>query len=235
MINKKCIGHWRYMSPAAVFVWMLLSPHAHAWQQEYIVSDSHNNTAERYTWDSDHQPRYDDILAERIEAVQSGPGLNRNAPDDMPLDANKTMSLGWNFPLSDHLTTGPVAQWHYDGSPGYMWNEFGDVASTASLTDPLWHASVSTLGWRVDSHAWLGIRPWAQVSYNQQFGENQWKAQSGLNRMPTALQDGNWVDVTVGADMLLNSHLAAYAALSQADNMSVGANYFYTMGVSARF
>ncbi len=235
MINKKCIGHWRYMSPAAVFVWMLLSPHAHAWQQEYIVSDSHNNTAERYTWDSDHQPRYDDILAERIEAVQSGPGLNRNAPDDMPLDANKTMSLGWNFPLSDHLTTGPVAQWHYDGSPGFMWNEFGDVASTASLTDPLWHASVSTLGWRVDSHAWLGIRPWAQVSYNQQFGENQWKAQSGLNRMPTALQDGNWVDVTVGADMLLNSHLAAYAALSQADNMTVGANYFYTMGVSARF
>lgn len=235
MINKKCIGHWRYMSPAAVFVWMLLSPHVHAWQQEYIVSDSHNNTAERYTWDSDHQPRYDDILAERIEAVQSGPGLNRNAPDDMPLDANKTMSLGWNFPLSDHLTTGPVAQWHYDGSPGYMWNEFGDVASTASLTDPLWHASVSTLGWRVDSHAWLGIRPWAQVSYNQQFGENQWKAQSGLNRMPTALQDGNWVDVTVGADMLLNSHLAAYAALSQADNMTVGANYFYTMGVSARF
>lgn len=235
MINKKCIGHWRCAPPASVFVCVLLSPHAHAWQQEYIVSDSQNNTAERYTWDSDHQPRYDDILAERIEAVQAGAGLNMNAPDDMPLDANKTMSFGWNFPLTSRVTTGPVAQWHYDGSPGFMWNEFGDVASTASLTDPLWHASVSTLGWRVDSHAWLGVRPWAQVSYNQQYGENQWKAQSGLNRMPTTLQDGNWVDVTVGADMLLNSHLAAYAALSQADNMAVGANYFYTMGVSARF
>lgn len=235
MINKKCIGHWRCAPPASVFVCVLLSPHAHAWQQEYIVSDSQNNTAERYTWDSDHQPRYDDILAERIEAVQAGAGLNMNAPDDMPLDANKTMSFGWNFPLTSRVTTGPVAQWHYDGSPGFMWNEFGDVASTASLTDPLWHASVSTLGWRVDSHAWLGVRPWAQVSYNQQYGENQWKAQSGLNRMPTTLQDGNWVDVTVGADMLLNSHIAAYAALSQADNMAVGANYFYTMGVSARF
>ena len=235
MINKKCIGHWRCAPPASVFVCVLLSPHAHAWQQEYIVSDSQNNTAERYTWDSDHQPRYDDILAERIEAVQAGAGLNMNAPDDMPLDANKTMSFGWNFPLTSRVTTGPVAQWHYDGSPGFMWNEFGDVASTASFTDPLWHASVSTLGWRVDSHAWLGVRPWAQVSYNQQYGENQWKAQSGLNRMPTTLQDGNWVDVTVGADMLLNSHIAAYAALSQADNMAVGANYFYTMGVSARF
>lgn len=235
MNNKKCNGPWRYVTPASVFVWMLFSPHANAWQQEYIVSDSQSNTAERYTWDSDHQPRYDDILAERIEAVQAGAGINLNTPDNMPLDATKTMSFGWNFPLTSSLTTGPVAQWHYDGSPGFMWNEFGDSVTTASLTDPLWHASVSTLGWRVDSHSWLGIRPWAQVSYNQQFGENQWKAQSGLNRMPTATQDGNWVDVTVGADMLLNSHLAAYAALSQADNMPTGVNYFYTMGVSARF
>ena len=145
------------------------------------------------------------------------------------------MSVGWNFPLTSSVTTGPVAQWRYDGSPGFMWNESGDTITTTSLTDPLWHASVSTLGWRLDSHTWLGIRPWAQVSYNQQFGDNQWKAQSGFNRTPTALQDGSWVDVTVGADMLLNSHLAAYAALSQADNMPTGVNYFYTMGVSARF
>jgi outer membrane autotransporter protein len=115
-----------------------------------------------------------------------------------------------------------------------MINEFGDSATTQGLTDPLWHASVSTLGWRVDTQ-YGELRPWAQISYNQQFGENQWKAQSGLNRTPTATQDGNWVDVTLGADMLLNSHLAAYAALSQADNMSAGTNYSYMMGVSARF
>ena len=30
-----------------------------------------------------------------------------------------------------------------------LYNEFVD--STTTLTDPLWHASVSTLGWRVDS------------------------------------------------------------------------------------
>ena len=33
----------------------------HLRQQEYIVSDPQSNTAERYTWDADHQPRYDDI------------------------------------------------------------------------------------------------------------------------------------------------------------------------------
>ncbi|WP_333495488.1 autotransporter outer membrane beta-barrel domain-containing protein [Kluyvera sp. CHPC 1.251] len=235
MNNKKCNGLWRCAVLASGFVWMLLSPHANAWQQEYIVSDGQSNTAERYTWDSDHQPRYDDILAERIEALQAGAGVNMNLPDNTPLDATKTMSIGLNIPLTENMTMGPVAAWHYDGSPGFMWNEFGDTVNSVSQSDALWHASVSTLGWRVDTHPWLGIRPWAQVSYNQQFGENQWKAQSGLNRTPTSTQDGNWVDVTLGADMLLNSHLAAYAALSQADNMSAGTNYSYMMGVSARF
>lgn len=235
MNNKKCNGLWRCAVPASAFVWMLLSPHANAWQQEYIVSDGQSNTPERYTWDSDHQPRYDDILAERIEALQAGAGINMNLPDNTPLDTTKTMSIGLNIPLTANMTMGPVAAWHYDGSPGYMWNEFGDTVNSVSQSDALWHASVSTLGWRVDTHPWLGIRPWAQVSYNQQFGENQWKAQSGLNRTPTSTQDGNWVDVTLGADMLLNSHLAAYAALSQADNMSAGTNYSYMMGMSARF
>ena len=98
----------------------------------------------------------------------------------------------------------------------------------------MWHASVSTLGWRVNSQ-FGDVRPWAQISYNQQFGENIWKAQSGLSRMTTAGQDGNWLDVTVGADMLLNPHMAAYAALSQAENSTNNSDYMYTMGVSAKF
>ncbi|MCD1483845.1 autotransporter outer membrane beta-barrel domain-containing protein, partial [Klebsiella pneumoniae] len=41
---------------------------ANAWQQEYIAIDTKSNTSERYTWDSDHQPRYEDILAERMKS-----------------------------------------------------------------------------------------------------------------------------------------------------------------------
>lgn len=159
-------------------------------------------------------------------------GLEVNLAEETPVDVTSSMSMGWNFPLYEQVTTGPVAALHYDGTTTSMYNEFGD--STTTLADPLWHASVSTLGWRVDSR--LGdLRPWAQISYNQQFGENIWKAQSGLSRMTATNQNGNWLDVTVGADMLLNQNIAAYAALSQTENTTNNSDYLYTMGVSARF
>lgn len=34
---------------------------AYAWQQEYIVDTQPGHSTERYTWDSDHQPDYNDI------------------------------------------------------------------------------------------------------------------------------------------------------------------------------
>ena len=54
--------------------------------------------------------------------------------------------------------------------------------------------------------------------------------------MTATNQNGNWLDVTVGADMLLNQNIAAYAALTQAENTTNNSDYLaYTMGVSARF
>lgn len=101
------------------------------------------------TRDSDHQPDYNDILSQRIQSSQRALGLEVNLAEETPVDVTSSMSMGWNFPLYEQVTTGPVAALHYDGTTTSMYNEFGD--STTTLTDPLWHASVSTLGWRVDS------------------------------------------------------------------------------------
>ncbi len=129
---------------------------AYARQQEYIVDTQPGLSTERYTRDSDHQPDYNDILSQRIQSSQRALGLEVNLAEETPVDVTSSMSMGWNFPLYEQVTTGPVAALHYDGTTTSMYNEFGD--STTTLTDPLWHASVSTLGWRVDSR--LGdLRP----------------------------------------------------------------------------
>ena len=88
--------------------------------------------------------------------------------------------------------------------------------------------SVNTLGWRMDYQALWGVHPWAQVSYNQSLASDVWAPM-------TRAREGGWSDVTLGADMRLGSHGAAWATLSQADNLPSGENTLYLMGVSANF
>ena len=173
MIIRNSSGRQRFNLLVSVVVCALSTHTAYGWQQEYIVDAMSGHTAERYTWDSDHQPRYNDILEERIRSTKSVAGPVVNLADQTKLDTTSGMSMGWNFPVSRQVTTGPIAALHYDGSATSTYNEFGDSATSVTQTDPLWHASVSTLGWRVNSQ-FGDVRPWAQISYNQQFGENIW-------------------------------------------------------------
>ncbi|HDR2709395.1 TPA: autotransporter domain-containing protein [Enterobacter mori] len=232
MMIKKISGRHAVSGLVGISAWLFFCHTASAWQQEYIVSDAQSNTAERYTWDADHQPRYEDILAERIKTSQTGPGLALNSPSGPT--AEGSMSVGWNFPLAGNITTGPVMAWRYDGTAPMMINEFGDSVTTQGLTDPLWHASVSSLGWRVDTQ-YGDLRPWAQVSFNQLFGENQWKSQFGMSQTPAIAQNSSWMDVTVGTDMPFTTHMAAYASLAQGENTTTGEEFMYTLGVSANF
>ncbi|PQN14312.1 autotransporter outer membrane beta-barrel domain-containing protein, partial [Shigella flexneri] len=146
MIIKKSGGRWQLSLLASVVISAFFLNTAYAWQQEYIVDTQPGHSTERYTWDSDHQPDYNDILSQRIQSSQRALGLEVNLAEETPVDVTSSMSMGWNFPLYEQVTTGPVAALHYDGTTTSMYNEFGD--STTTLTDPLWHASVSSLGWR---------------------------------------------------------------------------------------
>ncbi|BBS35326.1 autotransporter domain-containing protein [Enterobacter cloacae complex sp. 2024EL-00215] len=232
MMIKKISGCHAVSGLVGISACLFFCNTASAWQQEYIVSDAQSNTAERYTWDADHQPRYEEILAERMKSSQNMPGFALNLPSGS--SAEDGMSVGWNFPVSGHVTTGPVMGWRYDGSAPMMINEFGDGVTTQASTDPLWHASVSTLGWRVDTQ-YGDLHPWAQISVNQQFGVNQWKSQFGMPQTPAPAQNGSWVDVTVGTDIPLNTHMAAYASLAQGEGTATGEQFMYSLGVSANF
>jgi len=79
------------------------------------------------------------------------------------------------------------------------------------------------------------LRPWAQVSYNHQYGENLWKAQSGMRANVASGQDGNWMDITVGADIPIGKNMEAFASMSQAEGLTTGEAYLYNVGVSAKF
>ena len=215
MIIKKCNGLRGRLVPACITIWVSCVSGAHAWQQEYIANDTKSNTSERYTWDSDHQPRYEDILAERMRASEAPAGLALNQALAPP-DLRHGMSVGWNYSLASGVTSGPVASLRSDLNPPPAARRAGESIY------------VNTLGWRMDYQQLWGVHPWAQVSYNQSISIDN-------NASISRGKDGSWGDVTLGADMPLGSHLAAWATLSQADNVPSGENTLYLMGVSANF
>lgn len=96
MIIKKCNGLRGFLIPASVSVWVSCVSGANAWQQEYIAIDTKSNTSERYTWDSDHQPRYEDILAERMKSSETPGGLALNQ-GLAPPDSGRGLSVGWKI------------------------------------------------------------------------------------------------------------------------------------------
>lgn len=61
MIIKKSGGRWQLSLLASVVISAFFLNTAYAWQQEYIVDTQPGHSTERYTWDSDHQPDYNDI------------------------------------------------------------------------------------------------------------------------------------------------------------------------------
>ncbi|MCU5772328.1 autotransporter domain-containing protein [Erwiniaceae bacterium BAC15a-03b] len=179
---------------------------------------------------------YDDI--ER--RITLGPATRREqgATDGKQLGAR--VSGGWDFPVASWLTTGPTLQYAVDYSRVAGYSEQDNLSTSMRFNDQTYHSQTGAVGWRLDSQ--LGwVNPWAEVSYNHQFGDDVWRAGGGLKSTQTSFtrdsaeQDSNWVDVRVGAHMPLGENLAAFASVSQTDGLSSGEQFMYNLGVSARF
>lgn len=179
---------------------------------------------------------YDDIR----RSIQLGPTTRTEDGETSGTQLGARITTGWDFPLGPMLTTGPMAQYALDYSSVDGYKEQGNSSTAMRFDDQNYHSQIGALGWRVDSQ--LGwINPWAEVSYNHQFGDNVWRAGGGLKSTQTSFvrdsaeQDTNWVDVTVGAHVPLGDSVAAFASVSQTGGLSSGEQFMYNLGVSARF
>lgn len=150
------------------------------------------------------------------------------------------VTAGYDFTLTSYLTTGPMAQfaWDYSNVSGYQ--EDGDDSTAMRFHDQTYHSQIGALGWRVDSQFGT-FNPYAEVSYQHQFGDDGYRASGGLKSTQTSFsrdtagQDKNWIDVTVGANLPLTDRVAAFATVSQTGGLSSGEQLMYNVGVSARF
>lgn len=108
------------------------------------------------------------------------------------------------------------------------------------FSDQTRHAQIGAAGWRIDTKG-LWINPWAQVSYNHQFGDTDSAVSAGLKstrttfRRTSAGQDKDWVDMAVGANVPFGETVTAFAAVSTVVGARDYHDVTWNLGLSARF
>ncbi|MCW1832346.1 autotransporter domain-containing protein [Pantoea ananatis] len=150
------------------------------------------------------------------------------------------VQTGWDLPLGEVITTGPVASYALDYVQADAYQERGESSSAMRFSDQTRHSQIGAAGWRIDTQG-LWINPWAQVSYNHQFGDTDSAVSAGLKstrttfRRTSAGQDKDWVDMAVGANVPLGEAVTAFAAVSTVVGDRDYRDVTWNLGLSARF
>lgn len=150
------------------------------------------------------------------------------------------VQTGWDLPLGDHLTTGPVASYALDYGRIGGYREEGNSSTSMRYGDQTSHSQIGAIGWRIDSHQWP-VNPWAQVSYNHQFGDTDSTVTAGLKSTRTAFsrttgaRDSNWLDAAVGANVPLGETVNAFAGVSAVGGNRDAHQLGWNIGVNATF
>lgn len=150
------------------------------------------------------------------------------------------VQTGWTLPITENLSTGPVASYALDYGRVGGYSENSDSSTAMRYSDQTTHSQIGSVGWRIDSKQWV-INPWAQVSYNHQFGDTDSTVRAGLKSTRTSFErsvearDKNWLDLSVGANVPLGETVNAFAGVSTVGGNSDYHQVTWNVGVNATF
>jgi len=150
------------------------------------------------------------------------------------------VQTGWTLPITENLSTGPVASYALDYGRVGGYSENSDSSTAMRYSDQTTHSQIGSVGWRIDSEQWV-VNPWAQVSYNHQFGDTDSTVRAGLKSTRTSFErsvearDKNWLDLSLGANVPLGETVNAFAGVSTVGGNSDYHQVTWNVGVNATF
>lgn len=150
------------------------------------------------------------------------------------------VQTGWTLPITENLSTGPVASYALDYGRVGGYSENSDSSTAMRYSDQTTHSQIGSVGWRIDSKQWV-VNPWAQVSYNHQFGDTDSTVRAGLKSTRTSFErsvearDKNWLDLSLGANVPLGETVNAFAGVSTVGGNSDYHQVTWNVGVNATF
>jgi len=184
---------------------------------------------------------YADLDFDSIERnINIGPATRTEQGNSSGKLLGMRVQTGWDLPLGNHITTGPVVSYALDYGRVGGYEENGNSSTSMRFSDQTLHSQIGSIGWRVDSRQWV-VNPWAQVSYNHQFGDTDSTVRAGLKSTQTSFErtvaagDKNWLDVAVGANVPLGDTVNAFAGVSTVASHSDYHQVTWNVGVNATF
>ncbi len=184
---------------------------------------------------------YADLDFDSIERrINIGPATRTEQGSSSGKMLGLRVQTGWDVPIGEHLSTGPVASYALDYVRAGGYSENGDSSTAMRFSDQTLHSQIGALGWRIDSKQWP-VNPWAQLSYNHQFGDTQNAVRAGLKSTQTGFVrsvsagDKNWLDMSLGASVPLGETVNAFAGVSAVGGNSAYHQLSWNIGLNATF
>lgn len=184
---------------------------------------------------------YADLDFDSIERrINIGPATRTEQGSSSGKMLGLRVQTGWDLPLGEHLSTGPVASYALDYVRAGGYSENGDSSTAMRFSDQTLHSQIGALGWRIDSKQWP-VNPWAQLTYNHQFGDTQNAVRAGLKSTQTGFVrsvsagDKNWLDMSLGASVPLGETVNAFAGISAVGGNSAYHQLSWNIGLNATF
>lgn len=184
---------------------------------------------------------YADLDFDSIERrINIGPATRTEQGSSSGKMLGLRVQTGWDLPIGEHLSTGPVASYVLDYVRAGGYSENGDSSTAMRFSDQTLHSQIGALGWRIDSKQWP-VNPWAQLTYNHQFGDTQNAVRAGLKSTQTGFVrsvsagDKNWLDMSLGASVPLGETVNAFAGVSAVGGNSAYHQVSWNLGLNATF
>jgi len=184
---------------------------------------------------------YADLNFDDIERqIRLGPATRTEKGSSDGKVLGMRVQTGWDLPLGRYVSTGPMASYALDYTQVDGYKEEGNSSTSMRFGDQTLHSQIGSVGWRIDSKDLL-INPWAQVSYNHQFGDTDSAVTAGLKSTRTAFtrnsgsRDDNWIDMAVGASVPIGASVNAFAGVSAVAGNSDTHQVTWNVGLNARF
>lgn len=184
---------------------------------------------------------YADLDFDSIERrINIGPASRTEQGSSSGKMLGLRVQTGWDLPIGEHLSTGPVASYALDYVRAGGYSENGDSSTAMRFSDQTLHSQIGALGWRIDSKQWP-VNPWAQLTYNHQFGDTQNAVRAGLKSTQTGFVrnvsagDKNWLDMSLGASVPLGETVNAFAGVSAVGGNSAYHQLSWNIGLNATF